>query len=308
MSAGQWAELTVSGGIDSGIFVTDAVRTYDYCNKMVYDPVGKRLMFIGQGHERNQLWHSYDETANTFGALADPPWDTGGSGDPGYLGHGYQHNALDPATGDFFYKMTGGGTLRKFTRSGSSWGTIASAQTSGNAIAGALEWHPGIGDDGGLIWVIGEYVTRWDSATDSWSTVTSSLSGPQNHAIAHYSAPHGLVLFSPGNGDSTALYSVGASGGITTRADCPIGMGVTIGISACCPVSGDLLVLGSAGAAHQYDVTGDAWDTLSLTGAPSFGTIGSGSGIIAAQVPEHGVIAFLFCSAEELWLYKHAAA
>jgi hypothetical protein len=305
LSAGEWAELTGVTGFVSSLFPGGTSNTADYMDKGVYDPVNKQIRWIGQAHESRQDWYQYDEATNAFTVLADPPWDTGGSGFPGYLGHGYQHNTVDPATGDQFYRMTGGGTVRAFDRAVGTWSTLPSFQSSGNAIAGAIEWLPSIGTSGGLISALGEYVQRWDKAANSVSTISSSLPGPQNHRFAWHSIPNNIVLFGGGNGDSTSLYSIGASGGITTRADCPIGMGVTIGITVTCPASGDLLVFGSAGAAQQYDVPTDEWSTKSMSGAPSFGTIDADVRIIAMPVPAYGVIVFFFVQAEEVWVHKH---
>lgn len=308
MSAGDWAQLTSVTGFSSSLFPAGSSNTADYMDKGAYDPILKQVRWFGQGHEERQDWYCYDEATDTFSVLSDPPWDGGGSGDPGYLGHGYQHNTIDPATGDDYYRMTGSATVRRLDRVAGTWGTIASHQTSGNAIAGALEWLPSIGSAGGTISFYGQYVERWDKAAASVSTVSSSIANPQNHTFAWRSIPNDLVLFGGGNGDSNALYSIGPSGGITTRADCPISMGVTIGITVTCPVSGDLLVFGSAGAARQYDVAGDSWSAKDMTGAPSFGTIDADVRIIAVPVPAYGVIVFFFCQASQVWVHKHAGA
>ena len=265
----------------------------------------KQVRFIGQAHGGDQRWFQFDEAGNAFSTLADPPWD-GVTGYPGYIGHGYQHNTIDPATGDDYYLFTNSGDMQRRNRAGSTWMEVTGAATSGNAIAGAIEWLPSIGTQGGIVRAYAESVQRWDKAANSWSTVTSSLANPDNHRFAVRSIPHNLVLFGGGNGNSSALWSVGPTGGITSRAACPIGMGVTIGITVCCPTSGDLLVFGT-GTARQYDVPSDTWSTLSLSGAPTFPTINSGHKVLAVPVPAYGVVMFIFGGSADVWLYKHSS-
>lgn len=299
MSAGTWAELIFTGMLAAD-FVAGATATSDYLTKGTYNPVGQKIMWIGQGHNERQDWCAYDEATNTFDILSPPPWGSGFV--DGFIGHGYHHNAVDPNTGDFYYRMTNSATVRRFIQASQTWDTIAAAQTSGNAIAGALTWHPGIGASGGLVAFHGEYLQRWDRSTNSWDTVSSSIALPQNHTIAHYNPADQLVYFGGGNGDSNALYSVGASGAHSALTDCPISMGIPFSVSECCPVSGDLLVIESNASAQVFN--GSTWAALDMTGAPTF-SISSGSGTLAVQIPAYGVIAYVFCDAEEIWLYKH---
>lgn len=96
MIAGQWAQITVNG-LNTSLFIDGANNTLGYMDKGNYDPINKQVRFIGQAHGGDQRYHQYDEATNTFSNLTDPSWD-GVIGYPGYIGHGYQHNTIDPAT------------------------------------------------------------------------------------------------------------------------------------------------------------------------------------------------------------------
>lgn len=303
MSAGQWLELSTLG-LSTALFIAGATNTLDYCDKGVYDPINRQVRLIGQAHLEDQRWHQYDEATNTWSNLADPPWDDGGSGQPSYIGHGYQHNAVDPATGDQYYRRYNSSDVRRLTRSSNTWGQTAAAPNT--EIAGGLEWLPTIGSQGGLVLHIGTSVHRWDKAGDSWTTpANGTLTGQAYHCVAVRSVPNGVVLFGGGNG-SAKLWKVNGSGTVTACADCPITFGIGQTITTADPVSGDLLVIASNSVAHKYSVAGNSWSALSMTGAPSFGTVGSGSRIIAVPMPAYGAILFLFGATPAVWLYKHA--
>lgn len=315
MTAGQWAQMTPSG-LTTAMFETGASNTIDYLDKGCHDPVNKQIRFIGGGHLTDLRWHQYDETTNAWSVLVDPPWDDGSpessasqpstGGAPSFNFHGYQNNALDPATGDQYLRMFGTTALiRRYTRATDTWSTI-SPIVSGSTGVAATEWLPGIGTEGGLITLKYGDVQRWDKAAATFTNFT--LGSPRlDHPIAVRSVPNNVVLFGGGDGDSN-LYSIGPTGGITTRTACPIGMGVTQSVTTACPVSGDLIVIGGSSNARKYNVATDTWSTLTFSGAPAAlpADIADTTYVMAVPIPAYGVIAFLFPTTPSMWLYKHA--
>jgi len=303
MSRGQWTRLTVNG-LSTSLFVDGANNTLDYLDKGCHDPVNKQVRFIGQAHYGDQRYHQYDEATNTWSNLTDPPWDTGGSSYPSYLGHGYQHNAIDPATGDFYYQHYNSSTIRRLRRATGVWDTIASHPI--DSITGGLEWLPSIGTQGGLILHLGQSCHRWDKATNTWSTpANNTLAGQSYHTVAVRSVPNSMVLFGGGNG-SARLWKIGASGGVTACPDCPGNMGIGSSITTACPVSGDLLVIRGSADVSRFSIASNAWASLTFSGAPAFGPVASGSKIVAVPIAAYGVIMFLFGGTPAVWLYKHA--
>jgi len=301
MSAGQWLQLNITG-LSTGLFVDGSNNTLDYMDKGGHDPVRKQVRFIGQAHVGDQRFHQYDEATNTFSNLSDPPWD-GVVGYPGYLGHGYQHNTVDPATGDFYYHEYNSTKVYRLNRSTGAWSTLTCPNTE---ITGGLEWLPSIGTQGGLILLLGQSCHRWDKATNTWSTpASSSLTGLTYHTVAVRSVPNNVVIVGGGNA-GRKLWKIGATGGVTAIPDCPTGVGIGTSVTTACPVSGNILVIGSNSDAFKFSVGSNAWSTLSMSGAPAFGNVGTGSQIVAVPMPAYGVIMFIFGRSPSAWLYKHA--
>jgi hypothetical protein len=301
MRAGQWAELSTLG-LSKAMFVDGANNTLDYLDKGGYDPVHRQVRFIGQSHGGDQRWHQYDEMTNTWSNLADPPWDGGGSAYPGFLGHGYQHNTVDPATGDFFYRQYNKLQPWWFRRSTNSWTQLPPSKT--NSIAGGLEWMPSIGTQGGLVLHESTGAQRWDKATNTWTQFTGLTGAGPYHNTANHSVPFGVVLMGGGNG-SNRLWKLSGTGAPVACADCPVTFGIDAAITTCDPVSGDLLVIRSSSEAYRYAVASNAWSAFSMAGAPSFTNATAGSKIIAIPMPRYGVIMFLFGGSPQVFLYKH---
>lgn len=287
------------------MFTAGATNVLDYLDKAGWDTLNKQIRFFGQGHYEDQRYIQYDEATDAWSVLADPPWDDGGSGQPSFLGHGYQHNAIDPATGDVYYARFNSETIHRWTRSTDTWSTLT--RPALGDITGAIEWLPEIGTAGGLICHFGTSCFRWDKAANSWSTPESgTLTGQSYHTVAVRSVPNGVVVFGGGN-DSRNFWKIGASGGATAVDDCPIDAGIGTAVVTACPTSGDVIVIGSNSSCAALDVVAGTWTTFSLdASAPSLGTIASGSRVVATQWPEYGVISFLLGATGEHWAWRYA--
>lgn len=299
----EWVELTVSG-LSSGMFIAGSTNVLDYMDKAGYDALNKQIRFFGQAHYDDQRFIQYDEAGNAWSVLVDPPWDDGGSSTPSFIGHGYQHNTIDPITGDQYYARFNDTTIHRREFATGSWTTLT--RPAQGDITGAIEWLPEIGAAGGLICHFGTYCQRWDKAANSWTTPESgTLTGQLYHTVAVRSVPNSVVVFGGGNG-SRNFWKIGASGGATAVVDCPIDAGIGSAVVTACPVSGDVIVIGGNSSCAALDVAAGTWSTFSLdASAPSFGTISTGSGVIATSIPTYGVISFLLRTGAH-WLFKYS--
>lgn len=57
----------------------------------MWDPVKREVRFVGQGHNEAEKMIVYSESDNSWKGISGP--NSGG------IGHGYDHNAINPATG-----------------------------------------------------------------------------------------------------------------------------------------------------------------------------------------------------------------
>jgi len=295
MSAGDWKQIT-TGGLSTALFDTGANNTLGYMDKGAYDPINKRIRFIGNGHLEQLRWHQYDETANTWSNLAPPSWYGGGA----VYEHGYQHNTVDPATGDFFYRNFNSSSIRRFVHASGTWVTISS---SNDNIAGGIEWLPSLGTQGGLVQYLAPYIRTWDKATNAVTLRSSSSGASTYHCCAVRNFANNTIYVGGGNG-SSSVWSVNGAGTVGSLPSCPISFGIGSTVTTACPVSGDLIVIRNNSSA--YGLSGASWGALSMTGAPGFGTVQAGSHIVAVPIPAYGVILFLFGNTPATWLYKHA--
>lgn len=308
MAAGQWAQVTGVTGLTSAMFEVGPTNTTDWADKWVYDPVRKQMRFTGQGHQQDQKNYLWDWATNVFSTQPDWPWDTTPAVIPD--GHAYNHNTMDPTTGDYVYWGYNGTTGRLWARSTNTWSDLT-RPGAGQIPSAGVEWLPSIGSAGGLIVHQGTSCYRWDRAANTWSTPENgTLTGQTYHTVAVRSIPNALVFF---GGNSVRAWKIGATGGATALPDCPAEFGVATGLTTACPVSGEILVIrGNTGGSKLTGIASSpAWSALTFSGAPSiFGgvvdPVAGAGGVLACQLQGLGVIAFLAKGPAQIWLYKHA--
>lgn len=297
MVPGEWRRLAVNG-LTSALFTTGANWTSDWMSKGSYDPVRKQIRWFGNGHLEDRRWHQYDEATNTWSNLPDPPWDPTPA--TPVFDHGYHGNAVDPATGDWYYNGFNSATVHRFVQSTGTWATLTRPVLLNTTLG--VEWLPSIGSAGGLVVALGREVQIWDKAANSWSR-HAIPGGIGEYEIACRSIPNNVVVV---RGGGQKMYKVGPAGALTAIADCPINNGSVNSITACCPTSGNFIVIAGNNTARYFSFTSGTWSSFTPRGL-DFGTaVASGSGIIAIPIPAYGVIAYVAAEAAAMWLYKHA--
>src|SRR6185503_1481673 len=110
MAPGTFVELTPMNGWNQGGILTpsdiagcsDGDYITQYSEKAAWDPVGRRLLFVGQSHGNcyGGRFVSYTDATNTW---VEEPWVPGicksGTSSNPCFNHGYDHSTADPATG-----------------------------------------------------------------------------------------------------------------------------------------------------------------------------------------------------------------
>ncbi len=275
-------------------------------NSGYYDPLRKEVGFIGKRDGPNQYhWLVYDEATNTW-SNNRPMWDTNA-----YSGHGYDHNAIDPATGTVYFRLFGGEQVYAWN---GSWSAL-SRWSQSTTVAGGLTWFPGVG----LMYNDGSRLLRYGGS--AWSQV-AYFGGGSYHDMSEYNSTANVLIVGSGNGPSP-MRKVDASLNVTIVADPPfnIGSSSTQGVCISDPNSASLIAYqkGTTNWA-KYDIQVDGWMPLAQSSgdgsSPQSGTpnlVGGDTGlaVIGIPIPRYGVMMFIQyrgsgSTPADVWLYRHS--
>ena len=313
MKAGTWAELDSTSFNNGDMLKVDSAIDYitQYADSAAWDPIAKRFLFMGQAHGMGSgaRFVIYTDSDNTW---RKGPLPLSCLGEPysSCIGHAYDHNTIDPTTGDLYYRHYHGTTIYRY--SAGSWSQLTDAPANVVRLIGtccaAIEYFP---EMGGLIVVAGGLgeVAIFNKQTNQWSQLAAGLQmGPYSNFI-EYNPVHKVVIF--GGGNTSDVYKLDSSGRITKMKNAPVSLGIQRSLVSVDPVSGKYLVLSDQGRFYEYDITADSWRTLNLP--PFWGStfVGTGSidGVIEAPVTTYGVVMYVVYNygQSKVYLYKHAA-
>ena len=322
MAPGTWAELPTLD-LNAGILEdVGGHHILQYTDDAVWDPVGERVLFLGQGHASN--WDNDPTTTARFIAYGAGTnrWTVMLPVIPSEnVGHGYDHSALDAARGEFFHRPFNSLTVYRYRLATGEWDALPAIPQPARQVAGALEYFP---EPDGLLFVDGDWgVWFWRRATNAWELLANtngtidpelpSLPMAPYHNLAQHSPVHHRIVFGGGN-DSNDLYLIAPDLSIVTQSPAPHDVGVAWGsVFTLDPVSGDYLVFTADENVWQYDpvaAPGGVWTPV-VGPRPPFLDIGPDEpsifGCVATPVPTYGVTLFLKYdgSDSKVFLYKH---
>jgi hypothetical protein len=333
MAPGTWAQLSVSNqnallgvGSISGTMV-------HYCNKMPWNPKSRKIEILAEDHNWGHVRYvQYDEATNQFVLVA---------ADAGFgsaTQHGYDHNVVNPYTGDYYYKRaqmsTTAGTLgasRKLLGA-SGFSPLPTAATNYEQIAvGACWWSgsfAGAGSQGCfMVFNSGDsfgnandgQIVAFDPLTNQWffnkhgMAPFYSVNGSTYHSVMEYSAKKNCAVYGGGNEQPNKLWRLNADGSYTAMPNVPSGkaVGIQRGNLAVDPVTGNFLLLSSR-ELWQLDPSGaGTWTQLTGTRTPpaGVGVPNAPDGVISTSIPEYGVVAYITqteSTGGTFFVYKHA--
>lgn len=321
MPAGSWAELTPMGGWNSGGILVPSefgcgANDYitQYAEKAAWDPIGERVLFVGQAHGNcyGGQFVIYSESANTW---SKGPWPSGvcqsGSASNPCFSHAYDHNTVDPATGDMYFRQAF--TMKFFRFRNGAWASIPAPPAQSYQCCGALEYFP---DLGRLIFVDGDWgVWAFNPATNSWTQLANTSTanagaGLPNLPMTSY---NNFALYNPGQrvllfGGGRSVYKLSASGSISAMKSPPVSLGATNSVISVDPSSGKYIVL-SGSSVYQYEVSTDVWAQVSTTIPSTLQAMGGvADGLVQAPITKYGVIMYIKYNfgGSKVYLYKHS--
>jgi len=306
LQPGKWNQLnTIGFGFDL-LRDVDPAHILQYTDDARWDPVSKRYLFLGQGHQSN--WDGDPSTTCRFILYrdSDNTWVNTGKIPQENIGHAYDHSALDPSTGDFYHRPYSSSTVYVFSASTQNWSTFNQLPGTVSNCCMAMEYFP---EMKGLILIGAGEVYHCPKATRQWTRIAQGVPMSDVYqSFAEYDPVHKVIVFGGGNG-SSAVNKLDSAGKVTNMKNAPIGLGIMQTVFTADPVSGRFLVFGN-NVFYDYDVVTDTWTNMGNAAAPLFmyNSDDGCVGIVASPVSTYGITMFLTWNSynSKVLIYKHA--
>jgi hypothetical protein len=308
IAVGEFVSVATEGLTPDLISAGGGHHVLQYSDKGVWDPNTCQALFTGGGHLSLTKFIGYSASENTWFQAPNPSWWCETTAEDPYAcsTHAYGHNALNPATGDYWFRRFNDPNVHHTSVASpiaAAWdaGPMLAPEASG-CTATALEYFPELD---GLVYVdcAGQRVLLSDAGSGAWEALpgTYPMGGLHNYAI--YNPVLGAVLFGAGNG-SDDLYLLGAEGSAEPIAAPPRTFHPspddpsTFRILTVDPISGRFLAYAPVGDLFEYDAGTDQWTQITDAAPPDLQ--------IAIPVTTYGVV--LFVSIEPaMFAYRHVA-
>jgi hypothetical protein len=335
MPAGTWAKLDVANqdamlgvGSISGSMI-------HYCNSMPWNSRQRVIEIIGMDHDYGSVRYvQYNEASNQFVLITN---------DLGFgtaTQHGYDHNNINPHTGDYFHRrcQTGEPSLlvsKKPVGSATGFVDLPTVPTNYEQVAiGSCYWSgafTGAGTQGCfMLFNSGDsfgkaddgQIAAFDPLTNTWFWNQHGMApffetaGYTYHSVMEYSTKKNVAVYGGGGDAPTRLWRLASDRSVLAMPNTPSGkeVGIQHGILTEDPVTGNFLLL-SAGELWELDPDGTGtWTRQTGTRSPpdAVGIPGPSptlDGMICCSISDYGVVAYIKQTSPNnsaFHLYKHA--
>lgn len=308
---GEWAELKTAN-FSRSLLETPGSFITAFSDDAVWNPRTQEVYFLGAGHGDQSAglqtrFLKYSAAANAWSVTKVP-------GALYEIIHTYDHNAINPANGEFYHRKFNSREVQRYDPASASWSALPqwpSGYTT--SITGGLDYFPELG---GLVYINGcgkdnneGYALLFKD--NKWSELTSGLHFGDYHTFIEYNPVQRVAVFGGGEwynqGESREMYKLDAQGKIAKLKDAPLDLGTGETVFTVDPVSGKYLVFGRDRSFWEYNVMAEKWTKLA-TPVPFFNETSRDNpvqGTIATPVADYGVIFFLSYYVGKVYLYKH---
>jgi len=321
MAANEWCQLATinnTGLADVMNDVGEEGYISEFANSAAWDPINEKFHFIGAHHGTTYIGRHvvYTRATNAWTVSTWPGGCQSGTASSPCFNHAYDHNTVDPATGDVYWRhYNDGKTVRRGTNQGTTWSTLPTFQATQGQCCLVMKWFPA---RGGIVWVDPDWgAWLWSKASNSWSRIADTSQnetglvdlsgmGVSNTSLTGMYSPAKQVMIVAGQ---TSVWKLDANGAWTHLAAAPITLGTNRTSLAADPVSGDFVVLQN-GSSTMRRLSPDgvgSWSTISVSVPAALMEMnGPGDGLVNAPITNYGVIMYVKYTghATQTWLFK----
>jgi pectate lyase len=231
----------------------NGVEMFVWGSTACYDPILKKIRYIGKVHS-TFAYHTleYDEQTDTWSR--DGAWDVPAAMATPQGGHGFDHNACDPDTGDHYIRH--GDNVYRWSGSWSS------------ALAAESDMFPNVADGmcyitgTGVVWTTTDFFRYWNGI--DWIALNGDDSDITDyHSICEYNRTSGVALIGAGNGGAGIRKWNGSALTSISTPDINCGASSSQGVLTTVPDDDKFICKQKATTAWRvYDVSANTWSNL----------------------------------------------
>ncbi|MFT4584769.1 MAG: hypothetical protein ACI915_003477 [Gammaproteobacteria bacterium] len=298
LNAGEWVDLPSDQSL---LELPMSYALHFWADSGTWDPVNKRIIWMGGpgsccGNPPTYQLMIYELETDTWTIAATPY---------ALSGHGYDGNAYDSLTENFYFSFYGQEVVKKWNDG--KWSELPPVPYSMSSNIASLEWFPEANNGKGALMHFGCFgKSSWFDGT-AWHDVSKTEMGI-HHTFAQYNPVHKIVWF---RGSDNRHFVIDPTFRITelksvppVDLNYPNGYGDKGGWKTVDPISGKYLYFsGLDNSIWEFDVLLDSWNKTALA-KPIFH---SGSSGFTVPIPEYGVNFVLnhYWTKRGAQLYKH---
>lgn len=288
----------------------DGSNFLQWASSGVWDPVRQEIRFVGKKHDSGGDPHrflSYKASSDTWGIDRPPPVPVG------TWGHGYDHNTIDPVTGEHYFRVYNSTTVMRWD---GDWSPLPQMPQK-SSIAATVSWFPGLG----LVYADAGVIQYYDGS--SWAIIDSSPPNFGYHVASEFNASANVLIIGGGNNLPYGVFRMGPAKALSRGADAPfnIGSSASGGVLAADPTSPSLIAWSKLeNSWAEYDIVSDKWNVLERSsgdgstpqkGLPNLSGSTVSRATIGIPVDTLGVIMFVQYigsgnTPAGVWLYRHS--
>lgn len=191
LAAGQCIRLPIT--ITAGQVLDDGAPITKWGSSACWDPNAREVLYVGKRQDASHAYKflTYHEDTNACDLARDP------ANTANVSGHGYDHNAINPATGEFFYREFNDLTVHRWF--GGEWDDLPVIPAAVSH-ASSLTYVPGVG----LLTVDPVRIRRYNGS--AWDVLKTLGGADANHSVSEYNPNSNELVFGGGNnGDALSI-------------------------------------------------------------------------------------------------------